>query len=138
MLLGILTLLLSACQTASASGYNEPRGYDRATLKLVFSMDLGMCLNRFTYDSKLAPSRPQVVACDSREARIRNDGFHANAPSCMRIDYELITQNHRAYYCLKYLVRVGYCYPAVTPPASRHPCCCTRRRRATNRCLHRG
>lgn len=116
MLLGILTLLLSACQTASASGYNEPRGYDRATLKLVFSMDLGMCLNRFTYDSKLAPSRPQVVACDSREARIRNDGFHANAPSCMRIDYELITQNHRAYYCLKYLVRVGYCYPAVTTP----------------------
>ncbi len=96
--------------------YNEPRGYDRATLKLVFSMDLGMCLNRFTYDSKLAPSRPQVVACDSREARIRNDGFHANAPSCMRIDYELITQNHRAYYCLKYLVRVGYCYPAVTTP----------------------
>ncbi|WP_072528088.1 hypothetical protein [Mycobacterium tuberculosis] len=116
VLLGILTLLLSACQTASASGYNEPRGYDRATLKLVFSMDLGMCLNRFTYDSKLAPSRPQVVACDSREARIRNDGFHANAPSCMRIDYELITQNHRAYYCLKYLVRVGYCYPAVTTP----------------------
>ncbi|CKP00152.1 membrane protein [Mycobacterium tuberculosis] len=82
MLLGILTLLLSACQTASASGYNEPRGYDRATLKLVFSMDLGMCLNRFTYDSKLAPSRPQVVACDSREARIRTDSIPTLRVAC--------------------------------------------------------
>lgn len=108
----VLTLLLSACDPP-VSGYNEPRGYDGATLKLVFSMDWGQCLNRFTYDSKLAPSAPGVVPCDSPDARIPNDGFHANAPGCGRIDYESITQDGRAYYCLKYLVRVGYCYPAL-------------------------
>lgn len=126
-MLGVLALLLNACDTGSVSGYdqprgyNQPRGYDQATLKLVFSMDSGQCLNRFTYDSKLAPSHPAVVACDTPDARIRNDGFHANAPGCMRVDYESITQGGRAYYCLKYLVRVGYCYPALTssgtPPA---------------------
>ena len=42
-----------------ASGYKEPRGYDGATLKLFFSLDGGTCVNRFTYDSKLAPS-PEV------------------------------------------------------------------------------
>lgn len=99
MILGVFTLLLSACHTTSASGYDEPRGYDQATLKLVFSMDSGQCLNRFTYDSKLAPSHPGIVACDSPDARIRNDGFHANAPGCMRIDYESITRDGRAYYC---------------------------------------
>jgi hypothetical protein len=80
VLLGIITLLLSACH-----------------VKLVFAMDSGRCLNRFTYGSKLAPSHPEVVPCDSPDAWVRNDGF-----------------------CLKYLVRVGYCYPAVngsaTPP----------------------
>jgi hypothetical protein len=111
-------LLLAACTAlfASASGYNGSRGYDNATLKLVFSLDSGTCLNRFTYGSKLAPSRPEVVPCDSPAARIRDDGFHANAPGCLRLDYESLTQNDRAYYCLKYLVRVGYCYPALTPP----------------------
>ena len=110
-------LLLAACAAPFASGYNKSRGYDNATLKLVFSLDSGTCLNRFTYSSKLAPSRPEVVPCDSPAARIRDDGFHANAPGCMRLDYESVTQNHRAYYCLKYLVRVGYCYPALTPPS---------------------
>lgn len=112
----LLALLLGACDWMTASGYDEPRGYDDATLKLVFSMDSGTCLNRFTYDSKLAPSHPQVVSCNSPAARIRNDGFHANAPQCIRIDYEALTQNDRAYYCLKYLVRLGYCYPAATRP----------------------
>jgi hypothetical protein len=112
----LLALLLGACDWTSASGYDEPRGYDHATLKLVFSMDSGTCLNRFTYDSKLAPSHPQVVSCNSPAARVRNDGFHPNAPQCIRNDYEALTQNDRAYYCLKYLVRVGYCYPAVTRP----------------------
>jgi hypothetical protein len=109
-------LLLAACTSLSASGYNESRGYDNATLKMVFSLDSGKCLNRFTYGSKLAPSRPEVVPCDSPAARVRDDGFHANAPGCLRIDYESLTQNDRAYYCLKYLVRLGYCYPALTPP----------------------
>lgn len=106
-------LLLSACHSISASGYDQPRGYDPATLQLVFSMQSGQCLNRFTYDSKLAPAHPEIVGCDSPDARIRNDGFHANTPGCMRIDYESLTRDGRAYYCLKYLVRVGYCYPAV-------------------------
>ena len=114
LILGVITLLLSACDVISASGYNDPRGYDTATLKLVFSMGSGQCLNRFTYSSKLASAPPRVVSCGSRDARIRNDGYHANAPGCMRIDYESLTQDGRAYYCLKYLVRVGYCYPAVT------------------------
>ena len=63
------------------------------------------------------PSHPEVVSCDSPAARIRNDGFHANAPGCQRIDYESLTRDDRAFYCLKYLVRVGYCYPAVTRPS---------------------
>jgi hypothetical protein len=112
----LLVLLLAACDWISASGYDEPRGYNDATLKLVFSTDSGTCLNRFTYDSKLAPSRPAVVSCNSAAARIRNDGFHANAPQCVRIDYEALTEDDRAYYCVKYLVRVGYCYLAVTRP----------------------
>jgi hypothetical protein len=118
VLLGILTLLLGGCDTISASGYDKPRGYDQSTLKLVFSTNSVQCLNRFTYDSKLAPSHPRIVSCDSPDARIRNDGYHPNAPSCIRIDYELITQDGRAYYCLKYLARVGYCYPAVTGSGS--------------------
>jgi hypothetical protein len=109
-------LLFGVCDWTSVSGYNEPRGYDDATLKLVFSMDADHCINRFTYDSKLAPSHPEVVSCDSPAARIRSDGFSANAPECIRSDYEWVTRDHRAYYCLKYLVRVGYCYPAVTRP----------------------
>lgn len=112
----VLVILLGACGWTSASGYDEPRGYDGATLKLVFSMDSGTCLNRFTYDSKLAPSQPEVVSCNSPAAHIRSDGFHANAPQCIRIDYEALTKDDRAYYCLKYLARVGYCYPAVTRP----------------------
>jgi hypothetical protein len=114
----LFLLLLGACDTTSASGHNLPRGYDDATLKLVFSMQADQCINRFTYGSKLAPSHPQVVSCDSPAARIRNDGFSANAPGCIRSDYEYLTKDHRAYYCLKYLVRVGYCYPAVTRPNS--------------------
>jgi hypothetical protein len=114
----LLLLLLEACDTISASGYNEPRGYDHATLKLVFSMQADQCINRFTYGSKLAPSHPQVVSCDSPAARIRNDGFSANAPGCIRSDYEYLTQDHRSYYCLNYLVRIGYCYPGVTRPNS--------------------
>jgi hypothetical protein len=110
----LLGLLLGACDWISASGYDEPRGYNDATLKVVFAMSSGTCLNRFTYGSKLAPSHPEVVSCESPAARIRNDGFHANAPQCIRIDYEALTQNDRAYYCLKYLVHVGYCYPAMT------------------------
>ncbi len=110
----LLALLLSACDALSATGYNEARGYDQATLKLVFSIGSGQCLNRFTYDSRLAPSKPAVVACDSPDARIRDDGYHANAPRCIRIDYESLTKDGRAYYCLKYLARVGYCYPALT------------------------
>jgi hypothetical protein len=80
-------------------------------------MASGQCLNSFTYESKLTPSHPAIVSCDSPAARIRNDGFHPNAPGCQRLDYESITRNHRAFYCLKYLVRVGYCYPAVTGPS---------------------
>jgi len=114
-------LLLTACDQNSAlgyhaSGYNEPRGYDGATLKLFFSLDGGKCVNRFTYDSKLAPSQPEVVSCDSPAARIRSDGFSANAPGCVRSDYEWLTRDGRAYYCAKYLVRIGYCYPAATRP----------------------
>ena len=100
------------------SGYNEPRGYDDATLNLVFSMKSGQCVNRFTYNSKLAPHHPEVVSCDSPAARILNDGFGVNAPGCIRSDYEWVTRDQRGYYCLKYLVRVGYCYPAVTRPNS--------------------
>jgi hypothetical protein len=115
----LLVLALAACDSASTSGYNEPRGYDSATLKILFSHDSVSCLNRFTYGSKLAPSRPEVVPCDSPAARIRNDGFHANAPGCIRLDYESLTNDGRKYYCVKYLVRVGYCYPGVTPPHER-------------------
>jgi hypothetical protein len=86
--LGIVALLLGECDASVnsgyASGYNDPRGYDEATLKLVFSADSAQCLNRFIYDSKLAPSRPAVVSCDGPDARIRDDGFHANAPGCIR------------------------------------------------------
>nr|WP_313958267.1 hypothetical protein [Mycobacterium simulans] len=113
-ILGVIVLLLGGCDASSVWGYNKPRGYDASTLKLVFSMDTGQCLNRFTYNSKLAPSHPEVVPCDSPNAQLRNDGFHANASGCVRIDYESITRDGRKYYCLKYLVRVGYCYPAVT------------------------
>jgi hypothetical protein len=110
-------MLLGGCDQTYTLGYDDPRGYDEATLKLVFSMDAGQCLNRFTYDSKLAPSHPEIVSCDSPVARIRNDGFHANAAGCQRLDYESITRDNRAFYCLKYPVRVGYCYPAVTRPS---------------------
>jgi hypothetical protein len=112
-------LALAACDSASTTGYNEGRGYDNATLKILFSHDGVYCLNRFTYGSKLAPSRPEVVACDSPAAQIRNDGFHANAPGCIRLDYESLTKDGRKYYCVKYLVHVGYCYPGVTPPHER-------------------
>jgi hypothetical protein len=98
----LLVLLLAACDRTDTSGYDDTRGYDDATLKLVFSMASGQCLNRFTYDSKLAPSHPEIVSCDSPAARIRNDRFHANAAGCQRLDYESITRDNRAFYCLKY------------------------------------
>lgn len=112
----MLLLLLSACDSLSTSGYNSARGYDGDTLKLVYSMKSGECLNRFTYDSKLTPSHPEVVPCNGPDARMRNDGFHANASGCIRLDYESISNDNRKFYCLKYLARVGYCYPGVTPP----------------------
>jgi hypothetical protein len=112
--LAVLLPLLGACETTSASGYNESRGYNDETLKLVFASDAGSCINSFTYNSELAPAHPAIVSCDSPQARIRDDGVHANAPGCLRIDYESLTTDNRAYYCVKYLVRVGYCYPAVT------------------------
>ncbi len=43
-------------------GLQRAAGLRSCDAELVFSMDLGMCLNRFTTDSKLAPSRPRVVA----------------------------------------------------------------------------
>jgi hypothetical protein len=113
----LLVLPLGACDSSSVLGYDDPRGYDDATMKLVFSMAPGQCLNRFTYDSKLAPSRPGIVSCESPAARIRNDGSHANTAGCQRLDDESITRDRRAFYCLEYLVRVGYCYPAVTRPS---------------------
>jgi hypothetical protein len=112
--LAVVLALLGACDTTSASGYDQSRGYNSETLKLVFASESGSCINRFTYNSKLAPAHPEVVSCDSPQARIRDDGVHANAPGCIRIDYESLTTDNRAYYCLKYLVRTGYCYPVVT------------------------
>jgi hypothetical protein len=112
-----LLLASTACGNTNTTGYNSARGYDAATLKLVSSAPAGSCVNRFTYDSDLAPSRnPQVVPCDSPAARIRNDGSHTTGPGCIRLDYEFIDRGHHKYFCLKYLVRVGYCYPGVTPP----------------------
>lgn len=106
-------LLLSVCQIVFVLGYNELWGYDCVMLKLVFFMDLGMCLNWFIYDFKLVLFCLQVVVCDSWEVWICNDGFYVNVLSCMWIDYELIIQNYWVYYCLKYLVWVGYCYLVV-------------------------
>jgi len=112
----LLLLAMTACGSTTTTGYNSARGYDEATLKLVFSSPAGSCLNRFTYDSALAPSHPEVVPCSSSAARIRDDGSHTDGPGCIRLDYELIDSGKRGFFCLKYLVRVGYCYPGVTPP----------------------
>jgi hypothetical protein len=112
----LLLLVVPACDSVSTSGYNIARGYDKDTLKLIFSTESGKCLNRFTFDSKLAPDRPAVVPCDGPDARIRNDGSHANSPGCVRLDYESISKDGREFFCVKYLTRVGYCYPGVTPP----------------------
>lgn len=116
MTTALLLFMVTACDNTNTTGYDSPRGYDDATLKLVSSAPAGSCLNRFTYGSALAPSHPEVVPCDSPAARIRDDGSHTDGPGCVRLDYEFIDRGHHKYFCLKYLVRVGYCYPGVKPP----------------------